>query len=166
MRIDRQPGGVLLYTIHHSAGELPSVTVRDLQNAYGLVGLPPLHPDEPRCFHFNNGDGSTTRLQLFDPDACSWAAALEESYGLQSTYALAVLCRLLALVNLLKDAQWTADLVDRQRGSLKVGRALLAVAASIPLSANVSFDMAAFERRVTPPGSSTNTVQDRKCCRR
>ena len=154
MRIEREPDGFLRYTIDHSAVELACVTVRDLQSAYSLLGLSPLHLNVPRCFHFENDDGTTTQLALLDRDACSWAAALDERYGLRSTYTVAILCRLLALMDLLKTARWASDLVDRQRGSLKIARSLFAVAASIPLSASASFDVAAFKRKIAMPCSS------------
>lgn len=119
----------------------------DLERAFSLAGRKHSWRVVPRRFHFIGEDGTATQLELRDRDACLWAAALDDSYGLRTTYSISVLCRLLAFVDLIKNSAWRSDLVDERRRSLKVSKLLFTIAATIPLSPDARFEVEAFDRR-------------------
>ena len=93
-----------------------------------------------RGFRFTLPEGGHTDLLLADPDACCWAAAVDRTVGLHTRYGLSLCLRLLALVDLLARAGWTAGLFRLKRDGADIDWSLLRAAASAPMTREARFD--------------------------
>ncbi|HVB66583.1 MAG TPA: hypothetical protein VNE67_01845 [Acetobacteraceae bacterium] len=134
------------YLVDAGPEELPAVRGRDLDRAWHAARQAALAEawDTIRGFRFRRADGRITDLVLADPDACCWVGAVDRLAGLGSRQGLSLCLRLLALVDLLARAPWTASLCRLARDGAELDPRLLRLAAVAPLSAEARFDEAAF----------------------
>ncbi len=95
-------------------------------------------------FRFDRTDGTSTEMALADPDARCWAAAVGQVAALRTPYGVSLCLRLLALVDLLARASWTARLLAFEAGLIRLHPALLRLAAASPLSTDGLFDEQSF----------------------
>ena len=148
--------GTLTYFVDLAPGELPAVRLRDLLAAWELARDAAQRAawSTARAFRFRRNDGGWTDLALQDPDAQCWAGAVDRQMGLQTGYGLSVCLRLLALVDLLARADWTARLVSLSRQGADVHPSLLRLAAEAKLTDDARFDEPGLRTRLqTIPGS-------------
>lgn len=144
------PGGVRAYISAVPPKSLPSVRPRDLAEAWEAARARAVERDwgEARFFRFPRQDGPATELALADPDACCWAAAIEQTTGLTSLTGLSLCLRLLALVHLLGEAAWTRAWVSFRRDGARLDPKLLDAAARLPLTAQGLLDPAQLRRQL------------------
>lgn len=142
----------MTYLIHLSPEALPPVRGRDLADAWDLAREAACGAawGVARLFRFQRPDGGTTDLVLSDADACCWAAAVDGMAGIGSNQGLSLCLRLLALVDLLGRAPWSAGLFRLGRGGAALHPALLATAATAPLNAEGRFDETHFRASLAP----------------
>lgn len=76
--------GVVTYRLDQGPGELPEVRGRDLAAAWDWARDAARRADwsTGRMFRFRREDGSWTDLALTDPDARSWAGAVDQAIGM------------------------------------------------------------------------------------
>ncbi len=150
VRVRQAGDGSLIYLINAAPESLPPVRTADLEAAWDAAreaavgaawGL-------PRLFRFAQPDGSAIDLALSDADACCWAAAVDQTTGMQNTYGLSLCLRLLALVDLLARAPWTSALCRIRRAGAALDPLLVRTAATTPLTNQASFDEPAFRLRL------------------
>lgn len=148
--------GTLTYLVPVPPEALPPVRGRDLAAAWD-------HAREAaagaawgaaRLFRFQRPDGGTTDLALSDDDARCWAAAVDAAVSIGTSHGLSLCLRLLALVDLLARAPWTAGLFQIGRNGTTLHPALLAAAAEAPLDADARFDETGFRARLARPLAS------------
>ncbi len=134
--------GTVTYLIDHLPGDLPAVRGRDLLAAWEVARDAARRSvwSGGRAFRFRRDDGGWTDLALEDPDARCWAAAVDRTLGLQTGYGLSVCLRLLALVDLLARAPWTAALIQLDGRGAELHPALLRLAAETRLTDDARFD--------------------------
>lgn len=134
------------YLVDAGPEELPAVRGRDLDRAWHAARQAALAEawGTIRGFRFRRADGRVTDLVLADPDACCWVGAVDRLAGLGSRHGLSLCLRLLALVDLLARAPWTASLCRLARDGAELDPRLLRLAAVAPLSAEARFDESAF----------------------
>ena len=134
--------GTLTYVVDLAPGDLPAVRRRDLLAAWESArdAAQRAARSTARAFRFRRRDGGWTNLALQDPDAQCWAGAVDRQMGLQTGYGLSVCLRLLALVDLLARADWTARLVSLNRQGADVHPTLLRLAAETKLTDDACFD--------------------------
>ena len=142
IQIAATPDGTLTYVIDQTPGDLPPVRGRDLLAAWDLARDAAHRAvwSTARAFRFRRPDGGWTDLALRDTDAQCWAGAVDRSVGMQTGYGLSVCLRLLALVDLLACAPWTAGLVKLDRQGADLHPALLRLAAETRLTDEARFD--------------------------
>ena len=152
IRLAQAQDGTLTYLVASPPEALPPVRSVDLTSAWEAArdaasgsewGL-------PRLFRFLREDGTTLDLALADQDACCWAAAVDETTGLQTSYGLSLCLRLLALVDLLARARWTGALYRIGRAGAALDPALVRAAATAPLTPQAAFDETALRARLAP----------------
>ena len=102
-----------------------------------------------RLFRFCREDGDVTDLALADPDACCWAAAVDSTVGMQTTYGLSLCLRLLALVDLLGRARWADAMFTVKRDGAEIHQALLHGAATAKLTRDARFDDGEIQDKVS-----------------
>ena len=134
------------YVVDTGPEDLPAVRGRDLDHAWQAARDAALAEawGTIRGFRFRRADGRVTDLVLADRDACCWVNAVDRLVGLRSGYGLSLCLRLLALVDLLAHAPWTAGLCRLARDGAELDPRLLRLAAVAPLSPDARFDEAAF----------------------
>ncbi len=134
--------GTLTYLVAMPPEALPPVRARDLDSAWHHARAAAGRSDwgETRLFRFRRPDGEVTDLALADPDAACWAAAVDRVAGLGSAYGMSVCLRLLALVDLMARAGWAAAYFSLRRDGADIAPALLAAAATAPLTPAAGFD--------------------------
>jgi hypothetical protein len=161
VRIGRGQHGLLTYFVDLPPEDLPAVRGRDVDLAWNAARQAAISAiwGSPRGFRFRRADGSYTDLALADRDASCWAAAVDATVGLASSYGISLCLRLLALVDLLARAPWTASLFRLARDGAELDPALLRAAAIAPLNAEARFDEDLFRSRLAPftlnpPGAS------------
>ena len=134
------PDGRLLYLVDGSPAALPAVRTRDLLHAWeaahraarvGAWGV-------GRLFRFVAADQACD-IALTDPDASSWADAVDARADLRTRYGLALCLRLLALVDLLGRASWAKRLIRMERGEAELHPRLVAYAARTALNGQARF---------------------------
>lgn len=142
IQVGQPRDGVLTYLVDTSPEALPPVAGRDLLHAWERAreGAIAAAWGAARLFRFRRPDGSTTDLVLADPDARCWAAAVDATTGMHTSYGLSLCLRLLALVDLLARAPWTRGLYRLQRGGAELDPALVRAASALPLTAEARFD--------------------------
>ncbi len=152
VRVQTRPDGALLYLIALPPEALPPVRARDLAAAWDAARAAALDErwGSARLFRFRRADGSALDLALGDADACCWAAAVDGTVGMGSTYGLSVCLRLLALVDLLARAAWAGDVMALRRDGAALAPALVQAAAMQPLTGEARFDEGDFRRRCGP----------------
>lgn len=150
VRVQSRPDGATTYLVDVPPEALPPVQRRDLSAAWEAARAAATAADwgSPRCFRFRRGDGGSTDLVLADPDACCWAGAVDRTVGMGSIAGLSLCLRLLALVELLTRASWTAGLFTVARDGTELHPALLGAAATTPLTADARFDEGGFRGRL------------------
>jgi len=94
----------------------------------------------PRSFLFPPGPAGEGSLHLTDRDACCWAASVDGSIGLDTLAGVSLCLRLLALVELLGRAPWTAGLFDIGPLGIELDPRLLDAAATHGLDGDARFD--------------------------
>jgi len=89
------------------------------------------------------------RFVFADLDASCWAAALDRLYGLDSLRGIAVLFRLLALVEIMARAEWLRPLFRIGDGQgIQLDPDLVHLAAVAQLTASARFDAGAFQQQL------------------
>lgn len=165
IRVDQGLNGALTYQVGIAPQALPPVALRDLAAAWESARAAARAEAWgcPRLFRFRSDDreagGGVTELALADPDACCWAAAVDDLVGMHTPHGLALSLRLLALVDLLARARWAAPLLRFTATGAELDPALLRAAAQTPLNAQARFDETDFRRLLAgrlaaPPASS------------
>ena len=104
----------------------------------------------PRAFRFA-GEPSLDLL-LEDRDACCWAEALDRRIGLDHAEGVAILLRLLALLEVMGRASWLRGLFDIGREGTVLHPDLLRAAATQPLDGGARFDEEGLRDRLARPG--------------
>jgi hypothetical protein len=152
VRIGRGPHGLLTYFVDLPPEELPAVRGRDVDLAWNAAREAAISSiwGAPRGFRFRRRDGSFTDLALADRDASCWAAAVDGTVGLATSYGISLCLRLLALVDLLARAPWTSSLFRLASDGAELDPALLRAAAVAPLNAEARFDEDLFRARLGP----------------
>jgi len=150
VRVGAGTDGSLTYLVDLPPEALPAVCGRDLARAWeaARAAADAQSWGVARGFRFRREDGSYTDLALADADACCWAGAVDATVGLQTSYGLALCLRLLALIELLTRARWSAELVAIGAGEAELHPALLRTAATAPLTAEARFEEAGFRARL------------------
>jgi hypothetical protein len=140
--------------------ELPAVRQGDLDLAWHAARDAALADawGAIRGFRFRRADGRETDLVLADRDACCWVGAVDRLAGLGSRYGLSLCLRLLALIDLLARAPWTAPLCRLARDGAEFDPRLLRLAATAPLSAEARFDEAAFRLALGGPAAPSRRI--------
>ena len=153
IRVARTRDGTVTYLVDLPPEALPPVRGRDLVAAWEQArdAARDAAWGTARLFRFHRPDGGTTDLELSDEDARCWAAAVDDAVGISTSYGLSVCLRLLALVDLLGRAPWTAALFEIGRGGTTLHPALLSTAAEAPLDAGARFDETRFRARLARP---------------
>jgi hypothetical protein len=142
--------GTLTYLVDRAPSELPPVSGRDLLAAW-QVAREAAHRaawSTGRAFRFRRADGGWTDLALHDQDARCWAGAVDRAVGMETGYGLSVCLRLLALVDLLARAPWTAPLIEIAPQGADLHPALVRLAAQTRLTDEASFDESGFRARL------------------
>ena len=152
VRVATAADGLRAYTSSVPPEALPAVRARDLAAAWDAARDRAVQRDwgEARFFRFLRRDGPATELALADPDACCWAAAIEQTTGLASLTGLSLCLRLLALVHLIGDATWARAWVSIRRDGARLHPRLLDAAAQVPLTAQGLLDPVHLRRQLGP----------------
>jgi hypothetical protein len=142
--------GSVTYTVNGAPEALPCVRARDLALAWDAArkAAGAQKWGQLRGFRFRQARGGATEFALADPDACCWAAAVDETVGLHTSYGLSVCLRLLALVDLLARARWAASFFAVSRGQAELHPSLLRLAATERLTESARFDEPGFRERL------------------
>ena len=150
IHVGRAPDGTLTYLVDLPPEALPPVRGRDLAAAWDAArdAASDAAWGAGRLFRFRRPDGSVTDLALSDEDARCWAGAVDGTVGMQTSYGLSLCLRLLALVDLLARAPWTAPLFHIDRTGTALHPALLSTAATVALTADARFDENGFRARL------------------
>jgi len=151
--------GARTYLVDVPPEALPPVRARDLHAAWDNARGAALAErwGRPLMLRFrrhgpDGQDSEPTDLALADADACCWAAAVDGTVGLRSTYGLSLCLRLLALVELLPRAAWALPLVAINRDGAAIHPGLMRAAAEIALTRDARFDPAALRAAVQVDG--------------
>ena len=156
VRVGQRADGAYIYDLDHSPEMLPAVRGRDLAAAWQAAREAALAAQwgAARYVRFNRDDGSTTALALADRDACCWAHAADGLASMGTCYGMSVFLRLLALIDLLAGAPWSAALATFARDGADPHPLLLRAAAAARLTEDARFDVEAFRARLGPLASS------------
>jgi hypothetical protein len=152
VRVGHSEDGTTTYVVSQSPETLPAVRGRDLQAAWEAARQAAIAANwgAPRAFRFRRDDGTVTDLALADRDARCWANAVDRMAGMGTSYGISIFLRLLALVDLLARASWTAGLVHLARDGADLHPLLLRAAATVALTGDARFDAEAFRARLGP----------------
>ena len=150
IRVGQAEDGTLTYLVDLSPQALPPVRSRDLAAAWEAAREAATGAGwgAQRLFRFRGAGGGTTDLALHDRDARCWAGAVDGTVGMQTSYGLSLCLRLLALVDLLARASWTASLFRIGRTGAALHPALLSAAATAQLTPDARFDETGFRARL------------------
>ncbi|PZW51044.1 hypothetical protein C8P66_101261 [Humitalea rosea] len=140
--------GTLLHALPFPAEALPVVAPARLREAWDAARIAATAEAEgpPRALLFRGTDGATHDLLIADSDARCWAMAVDHLAGLDTTAGIALLMRLLALVDLLARVRFLDPMFAVSAGGTEFHPALLDAAARQPLDAAGRFDAAAWKR--------------------
>jgi hypothetical protein len=148
------PRGEVLHLVGAAPDALPAVTKRDLEQAWEAA-----HEgggDGPqRGFRFA-GPGEPVVLILDDPDAASWAAAVDRIASLSTAHGVSLCLRLLGLVELMTRAAWARPWFSLSRHGAEIRSALLQAAALSPLNGQGGFDETALRALLPTPLAQDN----------
>ncbi len=147
------PDTPLIQRLAFAPEELPTIAPSDLMEAWKVatlgaeVGMVLQHGDiEGVEFRW---DGGESRFMFADLDASCWAAALDRRYGLENPRGIAILFRLLALIDLMARANWLRPLFSiGSEDGVRVDPDLVRAAAEEPLTASARFDAGEIRRRL------------------
>lgn len=89
------------------------------------------------------------RLDLSDPDARCWAEAIDLTLGLGTVSGMAVLLRLLALLDAMGRLPWLRGMFEISAGEAELHPALLGAAAELPLDPAARLDETSLRRRLS-----------------
>lgn len=150
IKVGRTRDGTVAYFVDLPPEALPPVRGRDLASAWEAArdAAADAAWGTARLFRFRRPDGSVTDLMLSDEDARCWAGAVDGTVGMQTSYGLSLCLRLLALVDLLARATWTAELFRIGRTGAALHPALLSAAATAQLTSDARFDETGFRARL------------------
>ena len=150
IRVGAGPDGSLTYLVTLPPEALPPVSRRDLERAWYAARQAALSEQWGivRVFRFLRPGGEHSDLVLADRDASCWAAAVDARHGMATRHGLSLCLRLLALVDLLAQSPWALPLLRLARDGAEPDPALLAVAATEPLTAEARFDQTGFRARL------------------
>lgn len=160
IRVARVPGGPLTYLVDTTPEALPPVRSGDLAEAWAAAreAATDAQWGTPRLFRFRRTEGDMLDLALADDDACCWAAAVDQTAGMHTTYGLSLCLRLLALVDLLARASWLGRFYRLGRAGASLDPALVRVAATTSLTSQASFDEREFHARLASAGAPALTT--------
>ena len=149
IRVGQAEDGTLTYLVDRTPDALPPVRSRDLAAAWDAAreAAAGCAWGARRLLRFRGG-GGIVDLALQDRDARCWAGAVDRLAGLQTSHGLSLCLRLLALVDLLGRASWTAGLCELGRDGAELHPALLRAAATRPLTSEAQFDESGFRSAV------------------
>ncbi|WP_431285830.1 hypothetical protein ACQW02_13860 [Humitalea sp. 24SJ18S-53] len=138
--------GTLLHALPLAPEALPPVAATALRAAWDAArrAAAAEAPGPARALLFMGADGVRRDLLLADADARCWALAVERLAGLDTTAGVALLVRLLALVDLLARVRFLDPLFDVSLGGTVFHPSLLDAAARQPLDQEGRFDAAAW----------------------
>src|SRR4051812_19652671 len=147
------PDTPLIHRLAMAPEELPAVTPSDLVEAWKVatlgaeVGMVLQHGDiEGVEFRWAGGE---SRFMFADLDGSCWAAALDRRYGLENPRGIAILFRLLALIDLMARAEWLRPLFSiGAEDGVRVDPDLLRLAADQPLTPSARYDAAEIRRKL------------------
>jgi hypothetical protein len=164
VRVAEAACGTRTYLVDVPPEALPPVRARDLLAAWDNARSAALAEAWGHVrlfrFRFRRAGAEPTDLVLADADACCWAAAVDHTVGLRSTYGLSLCLRLLALVDVLTQAAWATQLVTLRRDGASLHPGLVRAAASCALTPEAQFDPSALHSAVhqppalAPPGAA------------
>jgi hypothetical protein len=140
-----------LHRLNFGPEELPPTSPLDLKRAWRAahmgaeIGLV-MAPGDIEGIGFRGKSGEETIFMFADLDAACWAAAVDRAYGLETTNGVSLLFRLLALIALMSEARWLQAYFSLSgKDGATLNPALLATAASQPLTRTAAFDARAFK---------------------
>ncbi|SHJ48223.1 hypothetical protein SAMN02745194_02690 [Roseomonas rosea] len=143
------------YAIPFAPEATPSVAPRALLRAWDTAREAATAALEgpPRAFRFQGPSPKVPALDLLleDRDACCWAEALDRRFGLDHAEGLAILLRLLALLEVMGRAPWMRGLFDIGREGTVLHPDLLRAAATEPLDGGARFDEEGLRHRLARP---------------
>jgi hypothetical protein len=150
VRVVQANDGSVTYLVDFGPESLPPVRTADLAHAWEAARQAASGAEWglPRAFRFLQEDGTTLDLALSDEDACCWAAAVDQTTGMQTTYGLSLCLRLLALVDLLARAPWTGAHCRIARAGATLDPVLVRTAATSPLTNGADFDESLFRLKL------------------
>lgn len=97
----------------------------------------------------NRAAPGSVRLDLSDPDARCWAEAIDLTLGLGTVSGMAVLLRLLALLDAMGRLPWLRGMFEISAGEAELHPALLGAAAELPLDPAARLDETSLRRRLS-----------------
>jgi hypothetical protein len=152
VQVQARADGALLYLVNLPPEALPPVRTRDIAAAWEAARAAAIAErwGDARFFRFRRPDGTCTDLALADSDASCWAAAVDATLGLASAYGLSVCLRLLALVDLLATAPWSAALCALRRDGAALAPPLLQAVATENLTSEGRLDEGGLRARLAP----------------
>jgi len=125
----------IAYFVSAPPAALPSVSKRDLEQAWEAAQT--LLADPPARIFIFPGAEAPIELQLNDPDADAWAAAVDRAIGLDSAHGISVCLRLIALIGGLAQFGWAREWFGPK---MSVRAELLTAASLAPLTEAGGFD--------------------------
>ena len=140
IKVGRTRDGMVAYLVDLPPEALPPVLGRDLAAAWEAArdAAADAAWGTARLFRFRRPDGSVT-------------------VGMQTSYCLSLCLRLLALVDLLARASWTAELFRIGRTGTAFHPALLSAAATAQLTSDARFDETGFRARLAGLSGPSST---------
>ena len=140
-----------LHRLDFGPEDLPPISPLDLRRAWRAahvaaeVGLV-MEPGDVEGVSFKHKGGTESRFIFADLDAACWAAAVDRTYDLRTVNGVSLLFRLLALIELMAGASWLRPYFSlTAKDGAALDPALLATAASEPLSKTAAFNALSFK---------------------
>lgn len=154
--------GTILHLLPAPPPTLPSVTKRDIEQAWEAAQTATAAAPPARGFRFPLADGAPAELILHDPDAAAWAAAVDHVADLSTARGVSICLRLLGLVELMSRAAWLRGWFSLGGGGAELAPALLQAAACSPLNETGGFDETAL-RALLPGPRAGNRAEENGC---
>ncbi len=142
----------MLHLLDTPPQALPSVSKRDIEQAWEAAQGVVARTVPPRGFHFAVPAQAPLALTLHDRDAVAWAAAVDAIADLSTPRGVSLCLRLLGLIELMSRAGWVRAWFSLGRAGAEIAPALLQAAALAPLNQNGGFDECAL--RALLPGAT------------
>ncbi|MSO97937.1 MAG: hypothetical protein EXR11_06935 [Rhodospirillaceae bacterium] len=161
-----------LHDLDFGPEDLPPISPLDLRRAWRVahlgaeVGLI-MAPGDVQGVSFRTAKGLETKFMFVDMDAACWAASIDRSYDLRTARRVSLLFRLLALIEIMSQAEWLRPFFSlNSKDGATLHPNLLAAAATEPLSKSASFDVLRFKQAMNvfaqAPVLDCQTVQARQ----